>query len=172
MTFLEELRSIFNAAVDGIAYVDASGKIISANKRLVEELLGYELDETIGANFASQGRIDPEYLPRVLEAMKEVLATGKPIRNLEVRLIRKDGRKILTEVSTGVIKKEGKIIGLIAMVRDITERKRMEKEEKKRTAELEKFSKMAVGRELKMVELKKEIKKLKEKLKMYETKPA
>jgi len=124
----EELRSMLDAAVDGIAYVDPSGKIITANKRLVEEILGYDLDETVGKNFIELGRIEPEELPRVLKAMAEVIATGRSMKSFEVTLIKKDGTRIPTEINTGVVKKEGKVVGITTVVRDITERKEAEKE--------------------------------------------
>jgi ribosomal protein L29 len=59
------------------------------------------------------------------------------------------------------------LIGLIHVVRDITERKTMEQELKKRIEELEKFYGIAVGRELKMKDLKKEIARLKTELLLY-----
>ncbi|MGD8545097.1 MAG: PAS domain S-box protein, partial [Candidatus Bathyarchaeota archaeon] len=122
----EELRSVFEAATDGIAHVDTSGRIVAANRRLVEELLGYRLDETIGKNFAELGRIEPKELPRVLEAMKETVNTGKEVRNFEVTLVRKDNRRIPVEVSTGVLKKEGKVAGITTIIRDITDRRKAE----------------------------------------------
>jgi len=61
------------------------------------------------------------------------------------------------------IKLEGKQL-LQATFRDITKQKRAEQAVKKRTEELEKFHKLAVGRELAMVELKKKVKELEEKL--------
>lgn len=57
--------------------------------------------------------------------------------------------------------------GLIHVVRDITARKKIEEELKNRVLELEKFYEMAVGRELKMKELKEEIKRLKTELSKY-----
>jgi len=58
---------------------------------------------------------------------------------------------------------KGNIVGAIETMQDITERKKAEEDIKKRNEELEKFNKITVGRELRMVELKKKIKKLEEK---------
>ena len=59
------------------------------------------------------------------------------------------------------------MLGVFAAARDVTARKRAEEElaeqrrrELDRLADLEKFQKLTVGRELKMVELKKEIEEL------------
>jgi hypothetical protein len=63
------------------------------------------------------------------------------------------------------------VLGVFAAARDITPLKKAELElaeqrarELERLAELEKFQKLIVGRELKMIELKKEIEELKRRL--------
>jgi len=53
---------------------------------------------------------------------------------------------------------------MIDLEKEIAERKKMEKEVQKRIKELEDFYDMAVGREIKMIELKNEIKELKQEL--------
>jgi hypothetical protein len=65
----------------------------------------------------------------------------------------------------------GKVLGVFAAARDVTARKRAEAEiaerrakELERLAELERFQKLTVGRELKMIELKQEIEELKKAL--------
>ncbi|MEK6623602.1 MAG: histidine kinase, partial [Bdellovibrionota bacterium] len=65
----------------------------------------------------------------------------------------------------------GKVLGVLAAARDVTAQKRAEREvaeqrtrELTRLAELERFQKLTVGRELKMIELKKEIEELKRRL--------
>jgi len=61
------------------------------------------------------------------------------------------------------IKLEGNIIGAIETMQDITKRKKIEEGIKEKIAELEKMNKLMVGRELKMTELKEEIKELEKK---------
>jgi hypothetical protein len=65
----------------------------------------------------------------------------------------------------------GNVRGVFAAARDVTAQKRAEAQvadqrakELERLAELERFQKLTVGRELKMIELKKEVEDLKRKL--------
>ena len=56
--------------------------------------------------------------------------------------------------------KLGSVIGAAIFAQDITERKRGEGELREKMDELERFSKLAVGREERMIELKEEINEL------------
>ena len=51
----------------------------------------------------------------------------------------------------------GATVQMVHVLRDITERKRAEKELRQTLAELERFNRLAVGRELRMIELKREV---------------
>jgi hypothetical protein len=59
----------------------------------------------------------------------------------------------------------GHLNGVIEYARDITERKRVEKRLKEKIEELERFNRLAVGRELKMIELKERIEGLEAEIK-------
>ena len=55
----------------------------------------------------------------------------------------------------------GNVLGVFAAARDVTAQTRAQREVVERLAELEHFQRLTVGRELKMIELKKEIEYLK-----------
>ena len=81
---------------------------------------------------------------------------------------------MITESQKVPIFEEGRVTKVLNIIQDITERKKAEgalrkseKELKKRVKELEEFYDIAVSRELRMVELKKENKELKEELEEY-----
>jgi predicted membrane GTPase involved in stress response len=66
---------------------------------------------------------------------------------------------------------QGQVLGVFAAARDVTAQRRAEAEvakqrarEQERLAELERFQRLTVGRELKMIELKGEIEALKQQL--------
>jgi hypothetical protein len=61
-------------------------------------------------------------------------------------------------------------VGFFAIQRDITKEKGVEERVKKREKELEQMNALMIGRELKMIELKKEISKLEERLGGHEGK--
>jgi len=66
-----------------------------------------------------------------------------------------------------ILDDDGNVVQMLEYLLDITESKQAERELSERVEELERFYDMAVGRELKMKELKREIAKLKNELAMY-----
>jgi hypothetical protein len=84
---------------------------------------------------------------------------GQDIAPYEVEVLLKDRRKMSYEVNAALITYMGKIADMVVF-RDISDRKRAEEELRKRTDDLERFNKLAVDRELVMIELKKEVNRL------------
>ncbi len=119
------MRSIFESAVEGIVVIDERGRIESANAALLQ-LLGYQTHELIGQNISMimpQPYRDnhPSYLANYLVTGKRVIiGSGR-----DVPAVRKDGTLIdihvsVSEMQIGTSKK------YTGMIRDISERKRME----------------------------------------------
>ena len=165
----ERYRNLFELAVDPIVILDRKGRFVEINKK-VEELLGYTKEDLIGKKFTEAGVLTKKSLMIAYKNFLKRMA-GFEIKPYEIEVIKKNGEIIIGEINATVIKEDGKIVGELVMIRDITERKKYEEELKKlneelkaKVDELEKFQKVAVGRELKMIELKKKIKELEEKL--------
>ena len=56
------------------------------------------------------------------------------------------------------------MVAVLCVTRDITERKKVDNKLKVKVDELKRFNKLAVGRELRMIELKKRVKELENEL--------
>ncbi len=120
----ERLQAIVENAPDAIFIYDNEGKLIYGNRK-AEELTGYSKIEFIGKNVFDMGIISEEYVPLVVEKLKQY--RGIPGGPQEVELVNKSGRRILIEVTVFPIAKQG-TSEVVGIARDVTERKRMEKE--------------------------------------------
>ncbi len=131
-----KFRTIFETVTDMITYVDTHGRILDVNDR-VEDLLGYKRDEVIGRNFARLGVLGLRDLPKMVRLFRDTIRAGEAVRMVELEIKRKNGSKVFVEVGTRFIKKNGKVGGVVNVFRDITERKRAEREVEERRMYLE-----------------------------------
>lgn len=91
----------------------------------------------------------------------EAFAQKALIKNLPNLNIHKNGNHILLETNgTPILDEKGNLIGYRGADTDITLREKTEEELKKRAEELENINKLMVGRELKMIEMKQELERL------------
>jgi PAS domain S-box-containing protein len=111
--------------------VTKTGKILEVNKK-IEDILGYKPDELIGKNFMTLGILAAKNAARMLHIFKEAVKIGgflvsRDGRNVtEVWVNHKDGHTVLLEANTTTIKENGKLVGYLSIIRDITERKAAE----------------------------------------------
>ncbi len=155
-------RSLIESSLDPLVTISPDGKITDVNEATIR-VTGVPRAQLIGADFSNYFT-EPE---KAREGYQQVFAKGF-VTDYPLTIRHKDGR--LTDVlyNASVYKDtRGSVLGVFAAARDVTARKRIEEElaeqrrrELDRLAELEKFQKLTVGRELKMVELKKEIEEL------------
>ena len=124
--------------------------------RASELLYGYSAEEAIGKNLVDL-IIPSDMKEYVKEAIKHMADTGEAIPSSELLLHRKDGSRIPVFSSHTIIKKKDQNQELFCIDIDLTERKKAEEELKEKMHDLERFQKLTVGRELTMIELKKEV---------------
>jgi PAS domain S-box-containing protein len=153
----KEIENITNTMINTLIVVGPDGRIVKAN-RATFDLLGYSEAELIGMSF------DEIIGPKIKEEeggiefekwLKEAAASAL---SFETSYRAKDGREIPVSFSSSVMTTEdGRLQGIVCDAGDITERKKREEEIRKYLTELELFNCLAVDRELKMIDLKKEI---------------
>ncbi|HOF95652.1 MAG TPA: PAS domain S-box protein [Methanoculleus sp.] len=118
----EKFRAIAQRSFDMIytCYHDSGIAYISP---AVTRMLGYTPEELIGRK--CRDYLSPVSLPAWEEAEKK-LARGEPVEGLEVEFHRKDGFVAFVELNESAILEHGKVVGVQAVGRDITERKQNE----------------------------------------------
>ena len=94
-------------------------------------------------------------LPRDLQHFQKGRICG-----LENKALGPDNNVVWYNTQFKPIKYAGKIVATTLISTDITEKKRIEEELRKKHEELQQFKEFTVGRELKMVDLKKEVNEL------------
>lgn len=129
----ERLKAIIESVNDVIFQLSPSGliKFVSPN---VRELYGYKPEELIGKHFK---RTTPmSEVPKALKALKTALS-GNTVMNFEINQLDSTGNIFPMEINITPLKKEGKIIAVQGIMRDITSRKLAERELLKVHDELE-----------------------------------
>ena len=123
---------IIEAMGDGLIVTDLDGNIISVNKFMEEYLAkaGIDVKKFIGKSVLDLPTTGPEYVEKIAGAMKEVLEKGRA-GPLEVHFSTGDW---LSFTSSLLKDAESNPSAFFAVVRDITELKRLQEKEKEAAA--------------------------------------
>ena len=120
----EKLRRMFESVADGIVVIDLNGAIVEVNERALEMGNLHSKDELLGKAFNEF--IAPSEHEKAITKMQELLERGT-VRDVEFTAVRPDGSGFPFEVSGNVLRDASdNPIGFIVVMRDITERKRMQ----------------------------------------------
>jgi len=131
-------QQIVNNAPEAIIFADRDGVIRLWNSG-AESMFGYSAEEVVGQNL---DLIIPErQRGRHWEGYHKVMATGVTRYGKEllaVPAVRKDGTRISLEFSIVLLRDEtGQLMGVAALMRDVTARWQQERTSKERLAALE-----------------------------------
>ena len=128
-------RQLLESAPDAMIIADANGKIMLANK-LAEQNFGYRQEELLGREieFLIPGRFRDRHRDYV--GQFRAAPRRRPMGSgIEVWALRKDGSEFPAEVSLGPLETESGLL-VLAALRDITDRKRMEQSLREKDAQL------------------------------------
>ncbi|WKY48119.1 diguanylate cyclase [Eubacteriaceae bacterium ES3] len=119
------LRSLLDSLQDLIFYKDEKSVYLGGNKAF-EEFAGKKVDELVGL---TDFEIFNPQMATLFRSMDLAMLNEKKARQNEERVIYPDGREVdLETLKTPYYDHNGRILGLIGVSRDITERKRNEEE--------------------------------------------
>ncbi|MCL5736254.1 MAG: PAS domain S-box protein [Actinobacteria bacterium] len=165
-------RSLIEASLDPLVTISPEGKITDVNEATME-VTGRPREELIGTDF-SDYFTEPE---KARQGYEQGFSQGY-VTDYPLTIRNRQGK--LTEVlyNASVYRDvAGNVLGVFAAARDVTAQREAEAQvaeqraqeeqrtrELERLAELERFQKLTVGRELKMIDLKREIEECKKEI--------
>lgn len=154
--YQHQMQSIFDNTSSVIYMKDLDGRYLYINK-MFEQTFNLS-NETI------KGKTDYDLLPKesadaCRESDSNIIEQGETSEFIE-EISQEDGVHTYISVKSPLRSMSDEIYGICGISTDITERLDSQQALKERVEELEQFNLMAVGRELKMLELKKEINQL------------
>ena len=120
LNHLEENNRIFFSLSDDVMFFldnQLNVKSVSPNVKII---LGYNSNELVGRNIQELKILDPKERKEAYNDALHVLKGGK-IPPVIYQYITKDGSSKFGEVINTCIMKEGKVVGIIAMGKEITE---------------------------------------------------
>lgn len=163
---LEREKNVLSDIVEYNPYsmliADKNGNVLKVNKQFVDF---FKTEPPSGYTIFN----DPNIKKYKVEELMNKLKKGEKVTLPMIWFTPKDVHPSLSDVrvymSTTIFPlkdKDGGIVNYIMIHRDLTQQKIAEDVLKEKIAELEKINKIMIGRELRMVELKEQIKKLKQ----------
>ncbi len=120
------IMATFAQAAVGIAHTDLEGRYLEVNQKLCE-ILGYSREELLKRRFNDVTH--PDDTQSITDSRRQLLAKPGEVTSLEreKRYIRKDGAVIWCSVTLSVVHDDtGQVEYVLAMIQDISDRKRAE----------------------------------------------
>ncbi|MBN1857205.1 MAG: PAS domain S-box protein [Dehalococcoidia bacterium] len=119
----ERYRTIFNSVNDTLLLIGKDGTVLDVNPRIAE-MGGYDPTDLVGRNIRHLSRMMPKKsLAIVLLNFTRRLA-GQQMSPYQVEMVKANGQKVLIEISATAVRQDEKVVGTLAVLRDITLREK------------------------------------------------
>ena len=121
----EKYRTIFESVNDILILLDKKGKIVDVNEK-VREIGGYSRKDLVGKNFRSLIKVMPKRSIAIIAKNFIRTMLGFAFPTHEVDMYRSNGEIANIEINAVAVEKNGEIVGSLASLRDITDRRKAE----------------------------------------------
>jgi diguanylate cyclase (GGDEF)-like protein/PAS domain S-box-containing protein/putative nucleotidyltransferase with HDIG domain len=137
-------RTALESARDGIIITDTNGLVMDINRTLLIAL-GYDSKEQVIGR-SSYELLAVEQPQNLDDGIRQALIKKGHISNLELTGLTRDGREVPVEVNISLMTDEdGQNTGAIVVIRDITERKRVQEEMLRHSKRLEVLNAISIA---------------------------
>ncbi len=146
----ETLRFIFDSIADGVVVIDLEGNLIEVNETVLKMGGFFSKEEVLGQGGFSF--VAEESLPALSEALDTVLKEGRagPVEYIAQGM---DVDAFTGEANASLLcDSSGKPMGVIAVIRDISERKKSERKLQKTLAQLQKANEQLKASEEQLIQ--------------------
>ena len=120
----ERYRLLFDKAADLIVIIDHTGKVLDINN-IFEQEIGYKRNDFIGENVFTSGLLTTKSAVSAAFYLSRIMI-GKDVPIFEIEGLKKDGGKITYELRAVPIIEKEELIGVQAILRNISDRKKTE----------------------------------------------
>lgn len=121
---LERLAAILGSSDDAIISASLEGVVLSWNPA-AERLYGYAEAEMLGSPISMT--VAPDRQDEMQQSL-ETIRHGEVVDHLETEHIRKDGSRVPVSITMSPLNEAGRVVGISAIVTDLTQRKQVERE--------------------------------------------
>ena len=136
----QRYEDLFENAGDAVLFLDPEGRLSAVN-RAAENVLGAARDQLRGRLLTDL--LHPEDRPKALEALKTIREGGS-CAPFETRLLPRNRKEPVLELHLQPVKRDGQLIGLECIGRDLSERRQLEVQ-LRQMQRLESVGQMAAG---------------------------
>ena len=120
----QKYRELIDNANDAVIVIEPPGFLSFINPKFCETT-GYTTEEAKKLHFSKL--VHPDDLAMVTENFRKRLSGAEVPRHYEFRVLTKLGETIYVDYNASLIERDGETVGIQAVIRDVTERKRAEK---------------------------------------------